>query len=239
LHIYLSPHHDDVCFSLGHFARQHGGRLVNLFTRGEHVAAKLTLPTDRDGRAEAITAIRLREDLAFAAAAGLERYDLKLEEPSLLGIEPFDLANLDAAVATTSRSLIPFLLESLPTSGDPRDVDLYCPMGIGGHRDHVATMMSLRAAYDRLSGRCKLHLYEDLHYASVRATREAGLKRAFAMFAGLGKSSSVHLIGPADAAGKLRLIALYASQHASGPQAEQFIPASGLSSGFHEIVWHV
>jgi hypothetical protein len=239
LHIYLSPHHDDVCFSLGHFASRHGGRLVNLFTRGEHVATKLALSAEREARAEAITEIRLREDMAFAADAGLDRYDLKLEEPSLLGIEPFDLANLDAAVARTSQNLIPFLLDILPTNGDPREAHLYGPMGIGGHRDHVSTLMSLREAHGRLSRRCKLHLYEDLHYASARAAREVGLRRAFDLFPGLRKSSSVHLIGPVDAVEKMRLIALYASQHARGPQAEQFIPASGLSSGFHEIVWHV
>jgi hypothetical protein len=239
LHIYLSPHHDDVCFSLAHCASRQGGSVVNLFTRSQHVATTLALPSEPEKRTDAISAIRRQEDMAFVGAAGLERHDLKLEEPSLLGLEPFDLANLDDAAARTSAALIPFLLDLLPASGARRSVHLYCPMGIGGHRDHLSTLISVRDAYDRLSPRCSIHLYEDLHYASVRRAREVGLRRAFEIFDRARESSSVHLLGAQDSVAKLRLIALYASQHANGPQASQFVPASGLSLGFHEIVWHV
>jgi hypothetical protein len=239
LDIYLSPHHDDVCFSLAHCASRQGGCLVNLFARSDRVAAKIALPADPGKRTEAITDIRRLEDIAFAGAAGLDRYDLELEEPSLLGVGSFDLANLDAAVARTSAVLIPLLFDLLPASADPRSVHLYCPMGIGGHRDHLSTLISVRDAYDRLSPRCSVHLYEDLHYASVRSAREVGVRRAFEIFARSHESSTVHLLGGRDSIAKMRLIALYASQHDRGPQATQFVPASGLSQGFHEIVWHV
>jgi len=41
MHIFLSPHHDDICFSLGHLAGRGGGDLVNLFTRSQYVAVAI------------------------------------------------------------------------------------------------------------------------------------------------------------------------------------------------------
>ena len=82
LHVYLSPHHDDACFSLGHCAGRQGGRVVNIFTRSEHVAASLLLPTDPQQRVAFVSDLRRREDEAFVAAARLDRADLALEEPS-------------------------------------------------------------------------------------------------------------------------------------------------------------
>jgi hypothetical protein len=239
LHIYLSPHHDDVCFSLGHCASRQGGCVVNIFTRSDHVAVSLPAPSDPALRVDFISEIRLREDEAFVRAADLDRYDLKLEEPSLIGFRPFDLVNLGAAIARTSETLIPFLFELLPSGVDPRTVNVYCPIGVGGHRDHLSTLISVRGAYDRLSTRCALHLYEDLHYASVPSAREAGLQRASELFAGQSLSSTVHFLSAGAAARKMRLVGLYASQHPRGPQPSEYVPASGLTSELHEIVWRV
>jgi hypothetical protein len=210
-----------------------------MFTRSAHVAVSLPLPADPQRRVAFVSDLRRREDEAFVAAAGLDGADLALEEPSLIGYEPFDLVDLGAAVARTSQRLIPFLFDLLPSGADPRTVNLYCPMGIGGHRDHVSTLVAVRGAYERLSKRCALHLYEDLHYASVRSPREAGLRRAAELFAGFGLSATVHLMSAGDAARKMRWVGLYASQHPNALRPEQFIPASGLTSELHEIVWRV
>ena len=109
-------------------------------------------------------------------AAGLNRHDLKLEEPRLIGYQAFDLINLEAAVARTSEQLIPFLIDFLPSGGYSREVNLYCPAGIGGHRDHLSTLLAVRGAFDKLRSRSAIHLYEDLHYASVPQARETGTK---------------------------------------------------------------
>jgi hypothetical protein len=263
MHVYLSPHHDDACFSLGHLASRQGGEVVNIFTRSKYLAANLPLPSDAEERIEMISAIRRQEDLAFIRAAGLNRHDLKLEEPGLVGYEPFELNDLEAAVARTSDRLIPFLLDLLPSDGDPKTVNLYCPMGIGGHRDHLSTLLTVRGAYDQLRSRCTVHLYEDLHYASVSPAREAGLKRAAEIFAGADLSSTVHFMSANEAARKMLLIGLYASQHPEPLQPAKFTPASHLTPplvgaararcrastwihrvrsdgpALHEIVWHV
>ena len=237
MHIYLSPHHDDVCFSLGHLASRQGGEVVNIFTRSDYVGANMALPAAPEERIEAISALRLKEDLAFVQAAGLARHDLFLEEPSLTGFGPFDLSELQAAVTRTADRLIPFLFDLLPPAGDP--VHLYCPAGIGGHRDHISTLLAVARAYGELRERCTLHLYEDLHYASMPREREAGLQRAAKVFSGMALSPAIHAMNENEGSRKMQLIGLYASQHDTPAQPQKFTPASHLTKSMHEIVWTV
>ncbi len=238
MHLYLSPHHDDICFSLGHFAGRYRGALVNLYTRSRYVAAALDLPADETARVEAVTRLRREEDLRFAQAAQLTRHDLDLPEPALLGRHSRDLTELDDEIATLSARLIPVLLDLLP-AGDPDAANLFCPMGIGGHRNHVTTLLAIRAAYDTLRTRCSLFLYEDLHYASVAPVRDAGLQRAAQIFAGCQLAGSAVQLDPAESARKMQCIGLYASQHSTPPREADFTPASGLATGLHEIIWRV
>jgi len=237
MHIYLSPHHDDICFSLGHLARRCGGDLVNLFTRSRYVAVAMELPADDGARIEAISRLRREEDLRFVQAAGLVRHDLGLPEPALVGREPFDLTDLDAEIATLQASLLPYLLDLL-RAGAPETAKLYCPMGIGGHRNHLSTLLAVRAAYDTLRARCTLLLYEDLHYASVAPVRELGLQRVAQIFAGFQLSGTALPLDPDASARKMQAIGLYASQHRHPPRIADFTPASG-ATGLHEIVWRV
>ena len=238
MHIYLSPHHDDICFSLAHFASRYPGALVNLYTRSRYVAAALDLPADEAAQIDAVTRLRREEDLRFVQAARLARHDLELPEPALLGRDWRDLTELDDEIAALSGRLVPLLLDLLP-SGKPSAANLFCPMGIGGHRNHVAALLAIRAAYDTLRTRCSVFLYEDLHYASEAPARAAGLQRAAAVFADCRLAGSAVQLDPAESARKMQWIGLYASQHRTPPREADFTPASGLAAGLHEIVWRV
>lgn len=239
VHVYLSPHYDDVCFSLGHLACRAGGYLMNLFTRSRYVAVDMELPAEDWARVEVISRLRRREDQLFAEAAQLTRRDLGLWEPALLGREPFDLTGLEEEVAALSSRLIPSLLSILPREGESPTASLYCPMGIGRHRNHLSTLVAVRRAYDSLCHRCTVFLYEDLHYASVLHARQAGLRHVAQLFAGSLLSPTVLPIVSGDVERKMQLINLYASQHARPPRVADFTPASGIVSGLHEIVWQV
>ncbi len=239
MQVYLSPHHDDVCFSIGWLAGQFGGELVNLFTLSAYVAVDMDLPADGVARVEVVSLLRRLEDQRFAQAAGLAPHDLRLRDAPLTGHAPFDLTGLDLEVAGLSASLMPYLLAMLPGDGDPGAASLYCPMGIGGHRDHLSTLLAVRRDYDALRHRCTLFLYEDLHYASVPAARDAGLRRAAQIFTGTQLSRILLPLRPHEAERKLHWIGLYASQHARAPRLADYTPASGIASGPHEIVWQV
>lgn len=235
--IYLSPHHDDIGFSLGHTAQRSGGALVNLFSRSSYVAADMALPADHEARIAAVTALRRKEDELFAARAGLTRHDLQLSEPPVRGISPFDLDDLRPHEADLSSRLVPLLLSLMLISGEVR-TRLYCPMGIGGHRDHVCALLSVRRNFDVLSAHGGIFLYEDLHYASNPQARKQGLEQAGRVFQGFELAPVVRGMGPKAARRKMEAVSGYASQFNGPPRAEQFIPASGFA-GLHEIVWEV
>lgn len=236
--IYLSPHHDDVCFSLGHRAALTGGELVNLFTRSRYVEAGIALPKGEEERITAVTALRQREDEAFAKVARLRRHDLGLSEPPVLGISPFDHQYLRTHVEELSSRLIPLIMSLIEGQGTKSRARLYCPMGIGGHRDHVGTLVSVRRNLDQLAEHCDVLLYEDLPYASSAGARDQGLSQARSVYRGFEISPVMCALAPHAAAQKLALVQLYSSQLAQPPDPGQFTPASGLSQP-HEIVWEL
>jgi hypothetical protein len=114
---------------------------------------------------------------------------------------------------------------------------LYCPMGIGGHRNHLSTLLTVRNAYDVLRRRCMVFLYEDLHYASNPRARRNGIRRAIHLFSGIPLSPIAIPISENESERKMRFIRLYTSQHRYLPRVVDYIPASGLAYGLHEMVW--
>jgi len=243
MHVYLSPHNDDVCFSIAHVASRFRGDLVNLFTRSRFVAANIELPSDEEEQIEVISQLRRQEDQLFTEAAGLVRHDLGLSEPALIGYKPFDLTDVESEVGALSERLIPLLLSMLPAEGDPSAASLYCPIAIGGHRNHISTLQTIRNAYDVLSRRCTVFLYEDLPYANNPRVRQHGLRRAAELFgATFGATQLSPIVFPIDsddAERKMGFIRLYATQHHPPPSMVKFTPASGRVEGLHEIVWKV
>jgi hypothetical protein len=236
MHVYLSPHHDDVCFSIGNIASRFRGDLVNLFTRSCYVAVDIELPSNEEERIEVISQLRRQEDLRFTEATGLVRHDLGLSEPALVGYDPFDLRDVETEAAALSERLIPFLSSMLPDQGDPSAASLYCPMGIGGHRNHLSTLIAVRNAYEDLRRRCTVFLYEDLPYANNPRVRRAGLLTN--LFVGVRFSSIVMPLNADESERKMGLINLYASQHRRAPRIVEFTPCSGFMAP-HEIVWKV
>ena len=239
MHVYLSPHNDDVCFSIAHIASRFRGDLVNLFTRSCYVAVNIELPSDEEERIELISQLRRQEDQLFTEAAGLVRHDLGLSEPALIGYDPFDLTDVKSEAGALSERLIPFLSSMLPGEGNPSAASLYCPIGIGGHRNHLSTLLAVRNACDDLSRRCTVFLYEDLPYANDPRARQDGLRRAATLFGATQLSPIVFPIDSDDAKRKMGLIRLYATQHRHVPGMVEFTPASRRVEGLHEIVWKV
>jgi hypothetical protein len=183
--VFLSPHHDDVCFSIaGIVLSQGSGALVNIFTRSEYVAKRLALPADRNERIEFVTKLRAAEDQRFAEAAGLVRHDLMLHEPSLRGFKPFDSSDLLGEVLGVKSVLLSFLERHFEAEPRGARAAIFCPMGIGGHRDHLLTLLAVKVMMTFLLRHFDVYFYEDLPYASVPSVRGEGIARALAIFSG-------------------------------------------------------
>jgi hypothetical protein len=234
MHIYLSPHHDDVCFSIGHLAARQGGELVNVFTRSNYAAVPLR--TDGQDRISCITGLRRDEDRLFVQQAGLIRHDLGLDETSALGFDSFDLSGLDEEIAMLRGTLISYLDALLPADARPQNSNLFCPMGIGGHRNHLSILLAVRDSVAALSLRCTIWLYEDLHYASNAEARRRGIIHARQAFAGRNLKATIVRLDAESAERKLDWIRLYRTQHRRPVEPGRYTPASGIEKAMHEMV---
>lgn len=234
--IYLSPHFDDICFSLGGFVEQSGGLLLNLFTRCEWTAYPVT-PRSGQSLTDHVSALRRSEDIAFATEARLEREDLPLSDARVKGDDSLSLAGIDGVVADLTEHLIPRVFEIWDETNEPRSRELFCPLAIGGHRDHVATLMAIRDALPALQKRCTVFFYEDLHYASNKAVRLKGLQRAHEILVPRELTPRILMQSKDRFLRKMSLVEGYKSQLFNPPRHEDFIPASAFASFAHEIIW--
>jgi hypothetical protein len=234
--IYLQPHSDDICFSLGLFAyRRHSGTLLTVFPISNYVPSRAGATTPSK---EWITKARMAEDAAFAEACGLENRLLELEGASERGQYPFNSGWVRENLQRIESPLLDVLLKTsiAPGSSTARPW-LFCPCGIGGHIDHVAIRTLINQNFDRLSQNYRIGFYEDLHYASSAAARSVGLSNLWQEARGRNLRRYVFPLGE-DVAKKLALIQLYRSQFVVMPQSiEQYTPAVEPANSPHEAIW--
>lgn len=235
-HIYLSPHHDDIAFSLGAYSLDHGGgTIVNLFTRGAYTKIAPVSPNPDPETIRRTSAMRRAEDEAFCRAARLQRHDLGLSEPQLRGRHSRDPAGIPDDVAQLEAPLLGMLGRLFSELPAPRL--LFCPAGIGGHANHLATRAVVIANLGWIESMADVMFYEDLHYAGRWRVRMRGLndlKRAMAGRRGVREAWTVR-----DEVKKLELINLYASQHEEPVTTlgHRYSPAALWPRGAHEAVW--
>lgn len=229
--IYLSPHHDDIAFSLGALvAREPGGTLVDLFTRSGYVAGMSWRDPISTARVDEISALRRLEDAAFAERFALERLDLGLAEPSLHGRDPFAAGGV-AEDAEALREPLAAALAGLLERGPCR---VFCPAAIGGHVNHLATRAVVLELWPALGAGHELLFYEDLPYAGSRRKRRRGLADLRTATGGRMLRRAAWRAG----ADKLAAVNLYPSQHKAPLRSLwRFSPSALWPIGPHEAVW--
>jgi hypothetical protein len=235
--LYLAPHCDDICFSLGAFARRRRkGVLLTLFSKSGYVAQPRTVAALGHERVAAISSLRQREDLAFAEQAGLRLCLGGLEEAPLRGRDPFETARAEDDARRLDGAVVAALFAAATDQPKDRQPWLFCPMAIGGHIDHMVVLKVVLRHYNALRARWRIAFYEDLHYASSWQARATGLARFQDLAAPLKPRRSLWPIG--TAADKLALVALYPSQFVD-PLAsiKPFTPAQRIPAPAHEALW--
>ncbi|WP_296747595.1 hypothetical protein [Mesorhizobium sp.] len=235
--LYLAPHCDDVCFSLGAFVRRRRqGILLTLFSNSGYLARPWTVTTQGDERIAAISSLRQREDLAFAREVGLRRCLGGLDEAPLRGFDPFETAKADDDSRRLDGAVTAAIFAAARKDHGGQQPWLFCPMGIGGHIDHMVVLKIVLRHYRALQARWRIAFYEDLHYAATWRERAAGLARFQNLAAPLKPRRSLWPIG--ESADKLALAALYPSQFATPPASiKPFTPAQRIPAPAHEALW--
>ena len=223
--LYLSPHYDDVCFSLGMTARESGGLLVNVYTLSNYMDGEL-------GPTAEITKIREAEDSAFAAACGLQRHNFGFSEATVQDLGPFDLTRIEEDVDALEEPLIDFLLAR-------GGADIYCPLAVGRHRNHISVFLAVVKAYAALRPASKIYFYEDLPYAAQPVLRSEALQRLAYYFPGKALSRHAHQLDDSEMKQKMALVEMYKSQHPEPATAQKFTPAEPATPFPHEAFWEV
>jgi len=233
--IYLQPHSDDICFSLGAFAhKRHCGILLTVFAVSAYVPLR---PGAARAAAETVTKTRQAEDKAFAEACGLSTEDLDLKDAALMGQQTSNQGWADENLQRIKSPLLDVLVGAPAEKSLQVRPWLFCPSGIGGHVDHVAVRMLVHQNYDVISQRYRIGFYEDLYYASSAAARMVGIGNLFHAMRDRKLHRHVFPLGD-DVAKKVALIQLYSSQFLTLPQTlEQFTPALEPPNAPHEAIW--
>ena len=233
--IYLSPHSDDVCFSLGLLAwRRQKGTLLTVFPRSGYRAGQpLALGIEN----RAITRMRIEEDAKFCNSCGLSATYLDFQGASELGWPPFELQHRAENADRIENALLRSLMG--PTIGRISALRpwLFCPAGIGDHLDHVAVRMLIVRHLDELNRFYRVAFYEDLHYAADPTKRRLGLS---ALTKALAERTLTRYWWPLGEQQriKLSLIQLYPSQlTAQLDSIAAFTPAMDGQTIPHEAIW--
>jgi len=236
--VYLQPHCDDVCFSLGGRAsRREGGLLLTVFSTNGYTAPKDGVPPCAP---EVAATIRKAEDAAFAAACGLDHRFMDLPSARELGFGSFDLDQVDADRRRIDSKLTTELLAHAGDTDAATRPWLFCPAAIGGHVDHAAVFETILAHWEALSSRYRIAFYEDLPYAADPRRRGLGIARMKRRAAGLGLRRGVFPLDRALATRKVDTISLYPSQIDGVPDdLGAFVPATRPRTPDHEAIWSV
>lgn len=234
----LAPHSDDACFSLGHLlAQRRAGTVVTVFPVSSYAAPG----TGLEGDVLSVTRCRLGEDREFARRAGVGARSLGLPDALVRGEPAFVSGSPDSAREAAGRIVASVASATFgPRLGmrpDPRPW-LFCPMGIGGHRDHLAVLLAV-LGLARLGRRYRLAFYEDLHYASNPVARSKGLRRFASLTGSLGLRRLRHDLDAEGLATKMALVGCYPSQlEPRLATIEAWRPAvADPDVGPHEAVW--
>lgn len=231
-YVFLSPHDDDMAFSLGGAlldGRFGAGRLVTVFS-----VSNCTID-DRDDDVTEVTELRKAESKEFFGALEVDLdvlYLDRLDAPLRLGIQ--DDCVFDAVFPRSDEKEVEYLLAALEPMRQEEGL-LFAPLGLGGHVDHVlvhkATCTLARDGWATA-------FYEDLPYAA--RIKPADIER-------IVKNTQSKIGGPlrvlniescSDATRKGRAIGVYRSQ-IDQPMIDEIINyGEQLGSGaIAERVW--
>ncbi|MCL4198874.1 MAG: PIG-L family deacetylase [Phycisphaerales bacterium] len=199
----LSPHFDDIAFSIGGLLDRRPAALghcilVTLFSRSDYLPGR-----DEDGDEHYATMTRVAEDESFAVAVGVETRHGGLPEGRLCGFDSiaalFDGREIqnDKRLTTLKKIVAELVREHRPDA-------VFTPIGIGGHIEHRLT----RAAAEASVGSPHLVYYEDLPYAGAEENAE-DMDR---LFARLPQACRGVLVPIHSLQRKLELARTYASQ---------------------------
>jgi hypothetical protein len=235
----ISPHFDDVCFSVGHLVRRVTACekiLVNIFTRSDDVC---NIPTiDRlsgiegSQRIETISRLRDEEDSAYARALGFRKIDCGFADADIVARTEKDPGHHYAGIDEETEAVTNCMRGLLGEFARAGDAIVLCPLAIGQHRNHLVAFAATLAC---VPPRIPIVFYEDLPYSVDDAERRKRLAGLHAFLTGRGYGRHALMLSQEDLMEKYADARHYLSQMSDSNQ--HFVLRTPECPHMHEAVW--
>lgn len=151
-HIYLSPHFDDIAFSLS-TKIQTGGTILDVFTISNYVENDCCLGKD-------VSDVRKNEEMSYIRTNNLKYEMLKLPDSGLNGC-PFSRYHVVPIDPNLEKELLDVIFKLKTKS---KINTLFCPMGVGKHLDHLQLFLIIQKHYVELKKEFKIVFYAEVPY---------------------------------------------------------------------------
>ena len=153
-HIYLSPHYDDIAFSLSSEI-QADGFVLDVFTISNYVENKKCL-----NGSLAVSEVRKNEEMDFIKKNKLKYKIMNLKDSRMYG-SPFSRYH----EIPINKELEKELLKTIHELNLKNKIDtLFCPLGVGKHLDHLQLFLIIQKHYRKLKKEFNVVFYAEIPY---------------------------------------------------------------------------
>lgn len=197
-YIFISPHFDDICFSMGGFLQNLGNgdkTVINVFTKTPYIRRLSMVNRDINFKTDIVSRIRLEEDLEFCQLYNIRQVNLDFYEST----EDKDLIN---------HEIYRQICDNVEFNSD---CHVFFPMGIGRHRNHIQIFNICKRIINNYN--CNFIIYEDLPYAHNRFNRYDRIGEISNFLIENGFKNYLYKLSKSSIQQKKKDIMIYESQH--------------------------
>lgn len=170
--IYLSPHYDDIAFSLSSFIRPNN-LLIDVFTISNYIEN-----LSYNSKNISVSNIRKNEEKLFTSINNLDFIKLDFRDRGMMG-NPFSFYYNVARNNILEKRLMSLITSLIVTNNK---TTLYCPLGVGKHYNHLQIFNIIQKNYEKLLKNFEIKFYAESPYLSYKnnlINRKRNLKQWF------------------------------------------------------------
>lgn len=222
--IFLSPHYDDIAFSVNSFVEK-DDIIIDVYTETKYIENKnifLNMP---------VSELRKQEEKIYTNDKNVSFINLDFldEYPN---ITPFSFYH-HMQPRTIIESKILNLLKTLSDKGYSK---LFCPLGVGKHYHHMEVFEIVHKNYIYILQKFKIFFYVDFPYISYKNN----LRQRLRYLSGFLKQNSIYqkklLLTDSQIQNKLISLSAYKSQFIDTNQETILSKMKDLEGNFSEII---
>ena len=156
--IYLSPHYDDIAFSLSSFIKPNS-LLIDVFTISNYIENQ-----NYNSKNISVSNIRENEEKLFTLFNNLNFIKLDFYDRGMQG-NPFSFYYNVPSSDNLERTLMNKIKSLAKTN---KKLTIYCPLGVGKHYNHLQIFNIIQKNYEELLKKFKIKFYAEAPYLSYK-----------------------------------------------------------------------